>query len=315
MATSGSYNFAMTRNEIIKDALIMLGIIGIEQTVLAPDQTYAERTLNRMIKEWQATGAKLWNRREGILFPADEQIKYTVGATDHVTTTADAAYTTLDAAEAASQTILSVTSTTGFANSDNIGIELDDGTRQWTTISSFVADDTVTVATALTGAAASGNTVYVYTNKINRPIEITEARRVADITGSTPTETPIQILRHEDYFSLSSKNTEGKINSLYYDKTLSNGTIYVWPEPDNVDDVIKFTYYDAIEDFDASTDNPDFPQEWLHALVVGLAARLAPTYGRYNELSVLKALADESFKTVHTWDSDIGSFQFGLDRR
>ena len=62
---------------------------------------------------------------------------------------ADAAYTTLDADEAASQTVLSVTSTSGFANSDNIGIELDDGTRQWTTISSFVADDTVTVPLGL----------------------------------------------------------------------------------------------------------------------------------------------------------------------
>src|SRR3990167_6139833 len=100
MATSGSRNFNMTRNEIIKDALIMLGIIGIEQTVLAPDQVYSERTLNRMIKEWQASGAKLWNRREGILFPADEQIKYTVGATDHISTTDDAVDTTLDAAEA-----------------------------------------------------------------------------------------------------------------------------------------------------------------------------------------------------------------------
>ena len=308
MATSGSYNFNMTRNEIIKDALITLGIVGIEQTVQAPDQVFAERALNRMIKEWQTSGARLWNRREGILFPAAEQIKYTVGATDHITTTGDAVYTTLDADEATSQTTLSVTSTSGFANSDNIGIELDDGTRQWTTISSFVADDTVTIATGLTSAAASGNSVYVYTNKINRPLEISEARRVSDITGSTPTETSITPLRHEQYFQISSKNTEGKVNSFYYDKTLSNGTLYIWPEPDNVDDVIKFTYTDTMEDFDASTDNPDYPQEWLSAIVTNLAYRLAYPYGRYQELPALKAMAEETYYHAMKWDSDDASF-------
>jgi len=42
---------------------------------------------------------------------------------------------------------------------------------------------------------------------------------------------------------------------------------------------IKLTYQKPFEDFDASTDNPDFPQEWFEALKYGLATRLAGEYG------------------------------------
>ncbi len=69
--------------------------------------------------------------------------------------------TTLDAAEVAGQTIISVTATTNMTVGDSIMIEQDDGTFHLSTISSFVAGDTVTIADALVSKAASGNTVII----------------------------------------------------------------------------------------------------------------------------------------------------------
>lgn len=68
--------------------------------------------------------------------------------------------TTLSANAASDATSVTVTSATGIVSGNSIGVALDDGTVHWTYVSS-VTGTTVTLGTALYGAAASGNTVYV----------------------------------------------------------------------------------------------------------------------------------------------------------
>ena len=60
-----------------------------------------------------------------------------------------------------------------------------------------------------------------------------------------------------------------------------NGVLYVFPVPSatEVANNIQIVYQAPYEDFDASTDTPDFPQEWYDAITYGLATRLAPEYG------------------------------------
>ena len=87
------------------------------------------------------------------------------------------ASTTLDANEAASQTILSVTSTAGFVNNAPCVVILDDGSAHPSSIVSFVAGDTVTISDSLPSAAASGNTfsqVSAY-GKISTTLDANEA--------------------------------------------------------------------------------------------------------------------------------------------
>ena len=69
--------------------------------------------------------------------------------------------TTLSAEEAAGQTVLSVTDSTGMSVGDKVGIVLTAGTIDWTYIT-VVAAGAITVNTALTGVAASGNAVYTF---------------------------------------------------------------------------------------------------------------------------------------------------------
>ena len=60
--TSGTINFNEPRNEIISDALSMIRAYGVGETPSLSDIELGARTLNRMIKAWQADGIHLWKK-------------------------------------------------------------------------------------------------------------------------------------------------------------------------------------------------------------------------------------------------------------
>lgn len=313
MALSGSRDFTLNRNQIVQEALENAGILGEGET---PDSTLLNKTnrkLNTMIKAWVAKRVGLWVRREAVLFLADSTANYSLSSASGSAHCTDSyKSTTIAANEAAEQTILSLTSTTGMTASDNIGIELDGGTRQWTTILSVDSSTQVTVAAALTAAASSGNTVVTYTSRINRPLRIVHARRYHLVDDY---DVELELLSHEDYFSISKKSTESDPTSLHYDKQLSAGVAYVYPEPDGVKNVIKFTYQDMLQDFDSATDNADFPDEWLEAIIDGLSYRSALSRGQLDTIAALKAQADESFSVASNFDMDDSSIMFSPGSR
>jgi hypothetical protein len=306
MATSNSVDFNLNRNQIITLALQLINMIGDEDDVDNSTFSVAANFLNILVKAWQAEGCKIWERKEGTLFTAYQTNNYSLSSTgDHATNSFVS--TTISADEAAGQTVLSLTSTTGMTAADNIGIELDSGTRQWTTIVSVDSATQVTINTALTGAAASGNTVVTYTTKINRPLAIPNARR---FNLSSSIDTPLIALNHTEYFNLPNKSSYGTVNSFYYDAQLSIGKLYLWQSPNNVNEIIKFTHYQTLQDFDAATDNPDFPQEWLDALVLGLAVRLCMRYDMYPKYTAIKGEAVEAKEIAKQWDNEFTSIKF-----
>lgn len=306
MATSNSIDFNLTRNQIITLALQMINLLGDEDEIDNSTFGIAANLLNIMVKAWQAEGCKIWARKQGTLFPAYQTASYSLSSTgDHATNSFVS--TTISANEASGQTVLSLTSTTGMTASDNIGVELDSGTRQWTTISSVDSSTQVTIASALTGAAASGNTVVTYTTKINRPLAIPNARR---FNLNNAIDTPLIPLNYTQYFNLPNKTSNGTVNNFYYDAQLNTGTLYLWQRPNDVNEIIKFTHYQTLQDFDASTDNPDFPQEWLDALVLGLAVKLCMRYDMYAKYSVIKQEAVEAKDKAMLWDNEFTFIKF-----
>jgi len=165
LSRSNSYNYALNRDTVIKRAMQLVNIININQTARGADQEYAIDIFQSLIKLWQAEGIQLWNRKQATLFPAYQDEQYSISNTGDNCANSYV-YTTLSAAEASGQTVLSVTSSTGMTAADRVGIELSDNTRQWTTIVSVDSSTQITVNTALTSAASSGATVIAYTNKI-----------------------------------------------------------------------------------------------------------------------------------------------------
>ncbi len=302
MARSGSYNFALDRDTIIKRAMQLVNLININQTARGADHAYAVDIFQSMIKLWQAEGIQLWNRKQATLFTAYQDEQYSISNTgDHCANTY--VNTTLSAAEAALQTVISVTSSTGMTAGDYVGIELDSKARQWTTIVSVDSATQITITTALTGAAASGNTVIAYTNKIaDRPLRILDMRNV-DLNNNK-NSISMEMIGYDQYFNIPVKTSDGRSINFYYDKMLDAGVLYVFPRPDDVDVLLEFTYHEAIEDVDSATNSMDFPTEWTLPLIYGLATELCVAFGKFEQLPLIKGMADEYKKIVREFDND-----------
>ena len=303
MATSNSVNFTLTRNDIVTEALELCQVLAGGETPDGEDLVTCSRSLNMLAKAWMADGLHLFQKLEVTLFHTVGATSYTLG-TDRAS--ADHLETTLSAAEAAAQTVLSITSTAGMTAGDAIGIELDDSTRQWTTIVTVDSATQVTVTAALTSAAASGNTVYTYTTLMDTPTRVISARR----RSKDGNEVPVSVLSREDYMQLANKTNKGKIVQVFYDRS-GSGKLSVWPTADVVSDMLNLTVERPIDDFDAATDNPDFPVEWFEALSYGLAARVATKYGvNIQERTFLKMEAERYKADILAWDNEDTSVFF-----
>jgi hypothetical protein len=304
MAASGSQNFTLTCKQILQSCFEDSTIYRSNEAIKGDDITRGKRVLNVMIKAWQGLNIGLWQVKEGILFPALEGTSYSLGLTgDHATK--DFVSTTLASAALISATTLTLTSNTGMTAADQIGIELDDGTRQWTTIVSVGGSNTVVITTPLTAASAASNTVVSYTTKINRPLSIVAARRF-DLVSLTDIEIDCPADRSR-YFNIVNKTMTGTPLQIYYDKQIPLGKMYVYLACGDVREAIKFTYYDVIDDFDNLTDNADFPEEWLEAIIAGGAYRLARTYRKPPDvLRDLKSYAEEAFAVAKNSNAQDG---------
>ena len=311
---SGSVNFNQTRNEIVTDSLILLGAFGEGETPNAEALEYGIRQLERMVKHWQGQGTHLWSRREATLFVTPSQAAYELGpsSADHAAEDSEIVRTTLSADEASGQTVLSVTSSTGMTESDKVGIVLDDDTLQWTTISTVDNSTQITVAASLTGAAASGNYIYAYTNDLARPLRIIDARRRDE---SSDQDTPIITQSHEEYQRLPNKTNDGETNMVYYhpEHRSARGTVYLWPRPDSVARTIRLSCILPLQDFDASGNNADLPTEWLDAIIWNLAKRLLPKYGASGHASAAAIVQGGTTMLLEMlgWDQEPESVYFG----
>lgn len=151
---------------------------------------------------------------------------------------------------------------------------------------------------------------------INRPLRIKQAFIRNTSSGA---DSPVRIITREEYWSLGNKSSTGTPTLLYYDPQLTAvlSMVYLYPAPDATaasDYTLHIIYSRPFEDFDASTDTPDFPQEWYEAIKYGLAVRLAPEYGvpldirndLKSDLAVIK-------RQVMNFDQEDGSIFFVPD--
>jgi len=311
MTTSSSYDYNRTAIQIITEAMELTGTIAAGETITAADSASCLQTLNMMVKAWQAEGIGLWTKRDAALILEEDEYLYSIGPTgDHATLVSDLVKNELAVAGAAADLTITVDDDEGITTGDIIGIELDDGEIQWTTVNGVPAANVVTLTAALTGAAAVDNHVYAYASKLQRPIEIADVR----LHNNSDYERPLQIKSRQEYMALPNKADTGAANLVYYDPQMTNGKLYVWPACNDVKEYIKFTAKIPVEDFDSIANDPDFPQEWLLALSWNLAILIAPKFGK--ELSnkfELKALAFKN--AVSSFDREDSSIFISISSR
>jgi hypothetical protein len=302
MTLSGSSDFTNTRNEILYAAMRKCGMLAEGETPTAQMISDAADCLERIVKAWQAEGLHLWTYAEYKLFLETGKAKYSIGSTgDHVVNEDDLTTTVVKVAGVATDLTIDVDSITGISDGDYIGIVMDDDTIHWTTVNGAPAGDTVTLTAALDAAAAIDNAVYVYTTKAVRPLQVTHGRTQVDSTN----EIILDILGREDYFSLSNKTASGVPVQIYYNPSLTNGTLYVWPTVSDETQYLNLTVQKPIDDFDAAGNNPSLPVEWLQPLVWNTALDLGPEYGIDDSLyAMIKERADYWYERLLESDTE-----------
>lgn len=288
MSTSGSYNFFIRRNELVKASMRGIRALRAGRDPTADQITDFSQSLNLMLKQWQgkpdfARGLKLFSRKRLHLFLAKGQQRYTIGpATGDARCTELFGRTTISANEAAAQTVLSITSnadatsfpgqTQTMAASDFIGIELDDGTLHWSTISGTPAA-TATIANALPSQASAGNFVYWFTTRAQMPIEIEHAL----LRDSDYKDRDLIVYREvAQYERIPDKFADGDPNCLLFEPQLINSVVTFDYQPDDVTKFVRMTAIYPAEDMDSINDEFGFPQVWHNAIKWGLAKEIAP---------------------------------------
>lgn len=310
MATSGSVDFKSTVGDLIKDALRKCSVGTQGETLDASDSADALREAETMLKAWQARGLHLWSYGDATLFLTPGQQSYTIGPNgDHATDSYTK--TTLSAAASATDSTVDVDSISGISDGDNIGVVLDDDTFHWTTVNGAPSGSTVTLTDDMPSAAASGNAVYAYADKVVRPLRLHQVR--IEIDGQ---QTPINQYSRQEYFDQPNKGTEGRPTQFYYNPTLDTGTLYLWPTSDTVDNLIQFTFEKPLEDFDDLANHGYMPVEWEEAFKYNLAYRMAFEYGvPIQTRQEIKMMANETLSVVESWDREDATVQLMPDFR
>jgi hypothetical protein len=296
MATSGTYTYTVTRDDIIREALLNTGKLGATGYVSPQDTADCARKLNMLVKQWMGTqdfapGLKAWTRARGDLFLSSMQYRYLLGpsgdnwaggiavsqdnglnyATTQLTVKAVAAATTLT---------VGVGNTSNFTAGDYLVVQLDDGDIYSTTISTINAGaGTITIPSpGLSASAAANNYLWNYTTKAQRPLEI-QTCVLRDINSN---ETPIDFMTMQTYEQLPSKTMltyQSDPSSVYYEPSQTNGTLYLnVGGAQDVTKLLHIVYLRPIQDFNNPLDNPDYPQEWFLPLSWGLTKQICPMY-------------------------------------
>lgn len=314
MSTSGTTSYSTTTTEIITDALLMINAAAFDQSVESADFNFALRALNRLVKHFENKAQHIWERKEGYLFPQPSQASYTLGVTGDHCAAGSYVQMALTVAAVATNTTLTVLSTTGVNANDKLGLVLDTGSVYWTTVSGAPTSTVITIAGSVPSSSAIGQYIWTYTTDIIKPLEI-PSMRYRDTTSLI--DLKLEKLAYDDYQMRPNKTTSpsSALNYMYQRNTGST-TVYLWPAPLNVSKIFPITYTASIQDFDNVGDNPDVPQEWYRYLVHALACDLCPVYGRLGDQSYkdLKMNTEEIQQEVLAYDNETSYISLRPDR-
>jgi len=84
MAVSGSTDFSVNRDQLIKDSLELIGAKAPDESITNSELQSASRALNMMLKTWQTDGLQLWQRRSTSITLIASTASYAMGPSETV---------------------------------------------------------------------------------------------------------------------------------------------------------------------------------------------------------------------------------------
>lgn len=309
MTTSNSYDFSITAGEVVTSAARKLGIVAEGEELSTAAMADGLLDLNLLIKSFPVKGIDLWRYEELTVFLDTSSQSYLIGSTGDKASF-NAYKTEIAAAASSGDSIITVDSDDNITNGDVIGIELTDGTIQWTTGNGVPAANVVTLTAVLTGATTIGNHVYNYTTIAQRPERIYDGR----LKLYNDSEINLTSLSLSDYNKITTKSNASIPTSYCYVPLLDNGKLYVWGVNDNVRNRLVFAAQRQLQDIDAPTNTLEFPQIFLKAIIYNLAVDMAFDYSMIDinsrHYEALKQRADEFLVDAEDFDIENTSVTF-----
>jgi len=283
MATSGSFDYYLTTNQIIQEALEQVGLIRVNQTPSGDLIASAMRTLNSMLKIWQATtGMRLWTV---------ERRFYSLSASSVVLGSDGVDYRCINNHTSAANTV----PVTG-AKYAGYWFELE----------------------TTAGSAHVDSTAYTSLNHVDLEDDVIDLWQEGHTVRRGEQDFPIYKFTREEFEEKLNKNENetSRTRRVYFDRGRDNPYLKVWPWPDDTTDLLSIQIVRKLEDFDAATNNPDTTAKYLEALSFGLALRLSPKAALSDkETRKIEFLASNAFTACTEDDNESGDLQIGPDHR
>jgi len=313
MASSGTYSYTITQQQIIRMAMLCIGKLDEVETPSPSEYNDSVMFLNLLVKQWQgkadfAPGLKTFTRRHGHLFLNSTTGRYVLGPAA-IGWTQNYVSTQLAAAVSVGATSATVNSSAGMTIGDNFGFQNGLGNLYWTTVSGIVGN-VITIPAVTAGNAAAANAyVFDYTTTATQPV-IVESAFLRDIYN---TDTPLNILQQAEYDFLPSKTNPQFIadpTAVYHEFLLTNSYLYTdCAAANDTSKHICLTYLEAVQDIINPNDTTVYPQEWFLALVWGLAEQLAPMFN-VGWTAKMENLANKSLAIAQKKEPEINRMYF-----
>lgn len=292
--------FQMTLEEIIADSL---GIIQVGTDGESIEPEYYQRmvnVVNRCVLEMQAQGLHLTSYKVGYLFLQPNQYKYVI---EDENSTNEYWYRQLSENSISGQTVLEISDSQDLEVDDIIGITLDDGSIQWTTVSSInTVIPTVTVSDALTGDAGQSNQIFNYRETLRQISRIHQMWRRDNYVN----DVPITQIGQQEYDVLPFKTTSpGLPSQWYYHRAIPKGVLYLWTVPINSTYIIGFWYESKLGQMKNPTDVMDLDQFYYPAFTYLIALRACDAFASSSEMKAsIKSTFDELMAQALSYDDE-----------
>ena len=324
MATSGTTTFTVTRDQIIEAALRSLAVLEEGATPGPNALENASFSLNLILKKWQSEGIKIWTIKEYILPLVPNQTSYTIGPSATYNLNAAKPLRLIQAYlrdlsnDTSSVGKISLTSGgSGYTVQPTNPVSATGGTGSGATFNlTFTGASVTSVMLANTGGSsyAVGDVLTMAGGTFTTAATVT-----VDSLLSVYTDMPMTVISQQEYNMLSSKQSQGNVNTVYFKPWRDYGEVSVFLTPNTFtaeNYELHLFVQTPIEDISSANQNFDFPSEWFLALKWNLAADLASDYEKtLTDKQYYEQKASMLKNELMDWDIEWSSTFFQPDAR
>ena len=279
MTISGSYDFTLNTNQIIKHAYRKVGKVSDTMDLSAEQYLAGRELLNVMVNAWSAEGIYLW-AIEDLSIPFVNSSKVQVSGVDY-------------------ECIL---------NHSSAAINQPGAGSTWQSYWKKLSSNTASAWASETSYTAIGNIA------LDTSIIGVNSARIRNISLDETTTSTLKSITQKEYFSIQNAQTLGA-QTQYYFRRRETVDLFIFPLPEDTSTyMLELQIYKALADLDTGTDTADFLREWSKTLIDSLAVELAPQAGIFGtQLKDLRALADESKALARLSNRETGDLQLSPD--